>query len=84
MAADSVSAGRAGSAASARGGGRASPNFGRFRGPADAPDETPPEFGVSLSAEADVVVASTATVANFSVTRTGNRRDHSGATVDNP
>lgn len=46
---------------------------GRFRGLANAPDEVTLEFGVSLSAEADVVIASTATAANFSVSLTWNR-----------
>ncbi|WP_369166390.1 CU044_2847 family protein [Streptomyces sp. R28] len=45
---------------------------GRFRGLANAPDEITLEFGVSLSAEADVVIASTATSANFSVSLTWN------------
>ncbi|MFD7383881.1 MULTISPECIES: CU044_2847 family protein [Streptomyces] len=48
---------------------------GRFRGLANAPDEITLEFGVSLSAEADVVIASTATAANFSVTLTWNRNE---------
>lgn len=48
---------------------------GRFRGLANAPDEITLEFGVSLSAEADVVIASTATAANFSVSLTWNRSD---------
>ncbi|MEU0522408.1 CU044_2847 family protein [Streptomyces niveus] len=48
---------------------------GRFRGMANAPDELTLEFGVSLSAEADVVIASTATAANFTVTLTWNRSD---------
>lgn len=39
-----------------------------FRGLARAPDAITVEFGVSLSAEADVVIAGTATAANFSVT----------------
>lgn len=43
---------------------------GRFRGLANSPDEITLEFGVSLSAAADVVIASTATAANFSVTLT--------------
>ncbi|MGW5877243.1 CU044_2847 family protein [Nocardiopsis terrae] len=43
-------------------------NFvGRFKDMADAPDEIALEFGISLSAEADVVIASTTTEANFSV-----------------
>uniref|UniRef100_A0AAU3GQ75 Trypsin-co-occurring domain-containing protein n=1 Tax=Streptomyces sp. NBC_01401 TaxID=2903854 RepID=A0AAU3GQ75_9ACTN len=46
---------------------------GRFSGLANAPDEITLEFGVSLSAEADVVIASTATSANFSVSLTWNR-----------
>ena len=40
---------------------------GRFKGMEDAPDEISLDFGVSLSAEADVVIASTTTEANFSV-----------------
>ncbi|MGW7197655.1 CU044_2847 family protein [Streptomyces chryseus] len=48
---------------------------GRFQGLANAPDEITLEFGVSLSAEADVVIASTATAANFSVSLTWNRSD---------
>ncbi|MEU6711426.1 CU044_2847 family protein [Nonomuraea purpurea] len=35
---------------------------------AQTPDEITVEFGIALSAEADVVIASTATEANFSVT----------------
>lgn len=57
---------------------------GRFRGLTNAPDEITLEFGVSLSAEADVVIASTATAANFSVTLTWNRSDDPGTTVNNP
>ncbi|NEB37236.1 CU044_2847 family protein [Streptomyces sp. SID14515] len=48
---------------------------GRFSGLANAPDEITLEFGVSLSAEADVVIASTATAANFSVSLTWNKSD---------
>ncbi|MGW7094123.1 CU044_2847 family protein [Streptomyces sp. NPDC054874] len=48
---------------------------GRFRGMANAPDEITLEFGVSLSAEADVVIASTATAANFSVSLTWHKDD---------
>lgn len=48
---------------------------GRFRGLANPPDEITLEFGVSLSAQADVVIASTATAANFSVSLTWNRSD---------
>jgi hypothetical protein len=57
---------------------------GRFRGLAHAPDQMTLEFGVSLSAEADVVIASTATQANFSVSLTWNRSDPRGSTGDNP
>jgi hypothetical protein len=56
---------------------------GRFRGLAHAPDEIALEFGVSLSAEAGVVIASTATAANFSVRLTWNRSDQPGPTGDN-
>lgn len=55
---------------------------GRFSDMAQAPDEITLEFGVSLSAEADVVIASTATAANFSVTLTWNRRDRPGTDAD--
>ncbi|MFD3610864.1 CU044_2847 family protein [Streptomyces atroolivaceus] len=55
---------------------------GRFSGMAQAPDEITLEFGVSLSAEADVVIASTATAANFSVTLTWNRSDRPGTDAD--
>ncbi|WP_381790365.1 CU044_2847 family protein [Streptomyces niveus] len=48
---------------------------GRFRELSSAPDEITLEFGVSLSAEADVVIASTATAANFSVSLTWHRSD---------
>ncbi|WP_371618687.1 CU044_2847 family protein [Streptomyces sp. NBC_00454] len=57
---------------------------GRFRGLAHAPDEITLEFGVSLSAEAGVVIASTATVANFSVSLTWNRSDRRSAAEENP
>lgn len=55
---------------------------GRFRDLANSPDEITLEFGVSLSAEADVVIASTATEANFSVSLTWNRSDTRGGTID--
>ncbi|MFI9771643.1 CU044_2847 family protein [Streptomyces sp. NPDC052415] len=54
----------------------------RFSGMAQAPDEITLEFGVSLSAEADVVIASTATAANFSITLTWNRNDRPGTDAD--
>ncbi|WP_328622659.1 CU044_2847 family protein [Streptomyces sp. NBC_00354] len=44
-----------------------------FRGMADAPDEIVVEFGLSLSAEADVVISSTAAEANFSVSLTWHK-----------
>ncbi|MFJ8045894.1 CU044_2847 family protein [Kitasatospora sp. NPDC096147] len=47
---------------------------GRLSGLVHRPDEITLEFGVSLSAEAGVVIASTATEANFSVTLTWNSR----------
>ncbi|MED7928429.1 CU044_2847 family protein [Nonomuraea sp. LP-02] len=50
----------------------------RFHGLAHAPDEMVLEFGVSLSAEADVVIASTATEANFSVSLTWRRGERPG------
>ncbi|MFD7287106.1 CU044_2847 family protein [Streptomyces sp. NPDC059863] len=57
---------------------------GRLRGMANSPDEITLEFGVSLSAEADVVIASTATAANFSVSLTWNRSDAASPTPDAP
>ncbi|MDX2939088.1 CU044_2847 family protein [Streptomyces ipomoeae] len=39
-----------------------------FRGMASRPDEITVEFGLTLSAEADVVISSTAAQANFNVT----------------
>ncbi|WP_419999492.1 CU044_2847 family protein [Streptomyces boninensis] len=51
---------------------------GRMRDMAQAPDEVTLEFGVSLSAEADVVIASTATAANFGVTLTWRNDDTGG------
>ncbi|MFG3495579.1 CU044_2847 family protein [Streptomyces sp. NPDC047928] len=57
---------------------------GRFRGLANAPDEITLEFGVSLSAGADVVIASTATEANFSVTLTWNRNDAGAPPAPDP
>ncbi|MFF4528466.1 CU044_2847 family protein [Streptomyces sp. NPDC001407] len=44
-----------------------------FRSMAHAPDEIAVEFGVSLSAEADVVISSTAAAANFKVSLTWQR-----------
>lgn len=56
----------------------------RFGGMANAPDEITLEFGVSLSAQADVVIASTATSANFTVSLTWNRSDARDVAGDNP
>lgn len=46
----------------------------RFRSLADSPDEIQVDFGITLSAEADLVIASAASEANFSVSLTWNRR----------
>lgn len=56
---------------------------GRFRVLGQAPDEIALESAVSLSAEAGLVIASTATAANFSVRLTWNRSDQSGPTGNN-
>lgn len=42
----------------------------QFRSLSDAPDEITVQFGVPLSAAADVVIASTRSEANFAVTGT--------------
>ncbi|MGV9557453.1 CU044_2847 family protein [Streptomyces sp. NPDC003401] len=47
----------------------------RFQGLATPPDEMTLQFGISLSAGADVVIASTATAANFTVSLSWSRRD---------
>ncbi|AUG75634.1 hypothetical protein CFP65_0682 [Kitasatospora sp. MMS16-BH015] len=44
-----------------------------FRGMVHAPDELGLEFGVSLSAAADVIISSTAAQANFKVSLTWHR-----------
>lgn len=44
-----------------------------FRGMAQAPDELNLEFGLSVSAEADVVISSTAAEANFKISLTWTR-----------
>ncbi|PWK65049.1 hypothetical protein BCL76_11336 [Streptomyces sp. CG 926] len=44
-----------------------------FRGMAQAPDELNLEFGLSISAEADVVISSTAAEANFKISLTWTR-----------
>lgn len=45
-----------------------------FRGMVHAPDEIAVEFGVSLSAKADVIISSTAAQANFKVTLKWHRQ----------
>ncbi|MFD7711172.1 CU044_2847 family protein [Streptomyces sp. NPDC059786] len=45
-----------------------------FRGMARGPDEISLEFGLSLSAEADVVISSTSAQANFAVRLTWDQR----------
>ncbi|MFD5432218.1 CU044_2847 family protein [Kitasatospora sp. NPDC127067] len=49
-----------------------------FRGMAHAPDEIGIEFGLSLSAEADVVISSTSAQANFKVSLTWKRTPADG------
>ncbi|MFD9591896.1 CU044_2847 family protein [Kitasatospora sp. NPDC059973] len=44
-----------------------------FRGMVHAPDEIGIEFGLSLSAEADVIISSTSAQANFKVSLTWHR-----------
>lgn len=53
-----------------------------FRGMARAPDELNLEFGVSISAEADVVISSTAAEANFKISLTWTRAPSDGVTAD--
>ncbi|MFD6988548.1 CU044_2847 family protein [Streptomyces sp. NPDC059943] len=57
---------------------------GRFRELAVPPDEMTLEFGISLSAGADVVIASTATTANFTVSLSWSRRDTEESTGEDP
>ncbi|MCX5197446.1 CU044_2847 family protein [Streptomyces sp. NBC_00249] len=57
---------------------------GRLSGLVHRPDEITLEFGVSLSAEADVVIASTSTEANFSVTLTWNSPTAADTAPDRP
>ncbi|MFJ6479962.1 MULTISPECIES: CU044_2847 family protein [unclassified Streptomyces] len=49
-----------------------------FRGMAQAPDELNLEFGLSISAEADVVISSTAAEANFKISLTWTRTPSDG------
>jgi hypothetical protein len=53
-----------------------------FRGMARGPDEITIEFGLSLSAEADVVISSTSAQANFTVRLTWDRRAPGDGTAD--
>jgi hypothetical protein len=59
-----------------------------FHGMVHAPDEMSVEFGLSLTAEADVVISSTSTQANFTVSLTWHRTpsgsDPVPATADTP
>lgn len=50
-----------------------------FRGMARAPDELNLEFGLSISADADVVISSTAAEANFKISLTWTRAPADGA-----
>ncbi|MFJ6053974.1 CU044_2847 family protein [Streptomyces sp. NPDC092307] len=52
-----------------------------FRGMAQAPDELNLEFGLSISAEADVVISSTAAEANFKISLTWTRSPSDGSTT---
>jgi hypothetical protein len=54
-----------------------------FRGMVHAPDDISVEFGLSLSAAADVVISSTAAAANFKVTLTWHR-SHPDASGTDP
>ncbi|MFH9355133.1 CU044_2847 family protein [Kitasatospora sp. NPDC017646] len=53
-----------------------------FRGMVNAPDEIGIEFGLSLSAEADVVISSTSAEANFKVSLTWRRTPADDAAGD--
>nr|WSW48051.1 hypothetical protein OG296_36000 [Streptomyces sp. NBC_01001] len=52
-----------------------------FRGMVHGPDELNLEFGLSLSAEADVVISSTAAQANFKISLTWNRPPSDGTSA---
>lgn len=51
-----------------------------FRGMVHAPDEIGIEFGLSLSAKADVIISSAAAQSNFKVTLTWHRPSADGST----
>lgn len=53
---------------------------GRCRAMARPPDEATLQFGVSVSGDANVAVASVSTAANFSVSLVWHRRDERGST----
>ncbi|MFF0401926.1 CU044_2847 family protein [Streptomyces sp. NPDC005248] len=55
-----------------------------FSGMARGPDEITLEFGLSLSAEADVVISSTSAQANFAVRLTWDRRAPEDGVPDAP
>jgi hypothetical protein len=52
--------------------------LGEFAGMGNAPDEISLEYGLSLSADANLVIATTATQANFKVTLTWRTPPASG------
>ncbi|MEU1779131.1 CU044_2847 family protein [Streptomyces abikoensis] len=57
---------------------------GSFRGLAHAPDEISVEFGISLSAEADVIISSTGAEANFTVSLKWNRQQPAPGAMEPP
>lgn len=57
---------------------------GRFRAMAQLPDEATLQFGLSVSADAKLAIASAATEANFSVTLRWNRKDGDGRADGDP
>lgn len=57
---------------------------GRCRAMASPPDEATLQFGVSVSADASVAIASASTAANFTVSLVWNNRDGRDATESAP
>jgi hypothetical protein len=55
-----------------------------FRGMLHAPDEIGVEFGLSLSAKADAIIASAATQANFKITLTWQRHQDDPSVSEEP
>lgn len=53
-----------------------------FRGMAHAPDEIGVEFGLSLSAKADLIISSTAAQANFKVTLKWHQQRDVGSSAE--